>query len=65
MNVLEMRLEGEKLIVRHSSGVAVLLDFAGARSDLRPGAAVLSGVKVAVKSVAPPKITAAQEALPG
>lgn len=54
MQNLEMKFEGEKLLIRHPGGVTVMLDFADVRPELAAGAAVICGVKVAAKPTAPP-----------
>ena len=53
MKTLEMKIEGEKLLIRHPGGVVVMIDFAGVRPDLAAGAAYICGVKVAAKPSAP------------
>ncbi len=44
-----MKLDGERLLVRHPGGVVVMLDFTDVRPELAPGAAYICGVKVAAK----------------
>jgi len=52
MQNLEMKIDGETLLIRHPGGVVVMLDFANVRPDLAAGAAYLCGVKVAAKPTA-------------
>ena len=49
MQSLEMKLDGERLLVRHPGGVVVMLDFSDVRPELAPGAAYICGVKIAAK----------------
>ena len=53
MKNLEMKIEGETLLIRHPDGVVVMLDFANVRPDLAAGAAYICGVKIAAKPPAP------------
>ena len=45
----EIRIDGEKLLIRHPGGVVVLVDFSDVRPDLASGAASICGVRMAVK----------------
>ena len=49
MKNLEMKIDGEKLLIRHPDGVVVMLDFANVRPDLAAGAAYICGIRVAAK----------------
>jgi hypothetical protein len=49
MQTLEMKLDGEKLLVRHPDGVVVMLDFSHVRPELAAGATYICGVRVAAK----------------
>lgn len=49
MQALEMKIDGEKLLIRHPDGVVVMLDFTNVRPDLAAGAAYICGVRIAAK----------------
>ena len=53
MEKLEMKIDGEQLLIRHPGGVTVLVDFSGADPELAAGAAVICGVKLAAKPAVP------------
>ena len=44
---LEMKFDGEKVLLRHPGGVTVMIDFSDVRPDLAAGAVRICGVKVA------------------
>ena len=49
MQNLEMKIDGEKLLIRHPDGVVMMLDFTNVRPDLAAGETYICGVKVAGK----------------
>ena len=50
---LEMKFDGEKVLLRHPGGVTVMIDFSDVRPDLAAGAVRICGVKVAAKPSPP------------
>lgn len=53
INSVEIKVIGNKLLICHS-GLVVMLDFENGRTNLRPGAVCIAGVKIAVKPVDKP-----------
>ena len=49
MKNLEMKIDGEKDLIRHPDGVVVMVDFSDVRTDLAAGAACICGVRMAAK----------------
>ena len=45
----EIRIDGEKLLIRHPGGVVVMVDFSNIRPDHAAGAVTICGVRMAVK----------------
>jgi len=46
---LEMKFDGEKVLLRHPGGVTVMIDFSDVRPDLAAGAVCICGVRIAAK----------------
>ena len=55
MKNLEMKIEGEKLLIRHPDGVVVMVDFSDVRPDLAAGAVTICGVRMAAKAERRPR----------
>ncbi|MBQ9501682.1 MAG: hypothetical protein IJU70_05955 [Lentisphaeria bacterium] len=54
---LEMKFDGEKVLLRHPGGVTVMIDFSDVRPDLAAGAVRICGVKVAAKPSPPDPVS--------